>query len=244
MTTQSPFSNQSPPSPSTNQFGNTVAPGSGTEGLSVGLHDALYNYVQGSEFNGVMTSQWGLYTPMYFGVGQKLPAQASTGQIAYCLVDPVESIVWQFVYFGAVQQGQSQGQGFTGFPWLFVGGPPVYSYISTNENCSSAALVNLATVGPQIAVPFAGDYDYEMGCYVNVTSAGGATATMQLLSGATTYTPQCEASGASFETRTVAGRISGLTAGAGVLAVYSISSGNVNFANRFLKIWPRRVAGV
>jgi hypothetical protein len=143
----------------TSRFGNTVAPGSGVSGMSEGLHTAVYDYVQGTEFGGVLTSQWGLYTPMYLGLGQRLPAQASPGQVAFCLVDAASSVVWQFVYFGATQQGQAQGTGFTGYPWIFVGGAPMRSDVQANEPTSSVSFTDLATVGPQITLPFSGDYD-------------------------------------------------------------------------------------
>lgn len=44
------------------------------------------------------------------------------------------------------------------YKWEFVGGGPLYSEILTTETTTSATYVALATAGPDIALPLAGDY--------------------------------------------------------------------------------------
>lgn len=53
---------------------------------------------------------------------------------------------------------------FDGTKWLFTGGNPRYDEVNTGgENVSSTTYTDLTTVGPQITLPLAGDYDVEIG---------------------------------------------------------------------------------
>lgn len=61
---------------------------------------------------------------------------------------------WTFVY------DTSDG---TTYPWLFVGGPPLYAAVETQETTSSATYAALATAGPSITLPLAGDFDVSIG---------------------------------------------------------------------------------
>jgi hypothetical protein len=55
----------------------------------------------------------------------------------------------------------------TTYPWLFVGGPPLLAEVSTEEGTTSTTYAALATAGPSVTLPLAGDYDVRGGAYVN-----------------------------------------------------------------------------
>jgi hypothetical protein len=84
-----------------------------------------------------------------------LPVNPEDGQLAAYAVSG--NVVWQFMY------KQSSGL------WHFVGGPPLYNEIVTTESTTSTAYVDLATVGPSVTVPLAGDYVISAGAVLSWT---------------------------------------------------------------------------
>lgn len=70
---------------------------------------------------------------------------------------------WTFVY------DTSDG---TTYPWLFVGGPPLFAEVTTVESRTNTAYGALATAGPSVTVPLAGDYDVWIGATVTPGSPG------------------------------------------------------------------------
>ena len=65
---------------------------------------------------------------------------------------------WQFVY------DSSDG---TTYPWLFIGGPDLYAAVNTEEGTGSGTYADLATSGPAITIPLAGDYDVRIEAQFN-----------------------------------------------------------------------------
>lgn len=80
-----------------------------------------------------------------------LPASPSDGQTVYYQSAGMATagIVWTFRYRTAAGTHK----------WEFVGGPPWTAEISTSQNGGSQnAFIDLATVGPSVTVPLAGEY--------------------------------------------------------------------------------------
>ena len=59
--------------------------------------------------------------------------------------------------------------------WHWVGGDWLYAEVETDQQAATgtAIYIDLATVGPQLTAPFAGDYEYDYG--FNAYQAGGTT---------------------------------------------------------------------
>lgn len=91
-----------------------------------------------------------------------LPATADEGdQIVYDT--GTAGVRWHLVY------DTSDG---TTYPWLFIGGSPLEAEVTTSESRTNTAYGALATVGPSVTVPLAGDYDVWIGATVTPGSPG------------------------------------------------------------------------
>ena len=73
--------------------------------------------------------------------------------------------LWRFRYNAASASA---------YKWEFVGGSEITANIETGESSTSTAMVDLATVGPRVILPRAGDYDVIGGATVQHTVAGTA----------------------------------------------------------------------
>src|SRR5262249_30960661 len=62
------------------------------------------------------------------------------------------SVYWELRYTG---KGELK--------WAFVGGPPLFAEIETEESTASTTYVDLTTVGPSVTLPLKGDYDIAVG---------------------------------------------------------------------------------
>ena len=91
--------------------------------------------------------------------------------------DTTNGVVWRLKY----NSGSASA-----YKWEFVGGAPMYAAVATDETTASAAYVDLATVGPSVTVPRAGDYEVDFGatmwnatgnsnCYTAVKRGAAAT---------------------------------------------------------------------
>jgi hypothetical protein len=74
--------------------------------------------------------------------------------------DTTNGAMWRFKYRSA--SGSA-------FKWEFIGGSYMSATVETSEGNSLATYADLATVGPSITVPRAGDYEVEFG----ITAIGG-----------------------------------------------------------------------
>lgn len=97
-----------------------------------------------------------------------LPASPNDGDEVYYLADATAGIVWHLRY---------RATSSSAYKWEYVGGPPLSQLISTFETHTSTSYANLATLGPQITIPLAGDYMLALGAYAR-TSVVGFTAFM------------------------------------------------------------------
>jgi hypothetical protein len=77
----------------------------------------------------------------------------SDGMESGCSSTP-RTVQWELVYRAASASA---------YKWEFVGGPPLYNGVDTQESTASVAFVALATPGPSPTVPRAGDYMVSVG---------------------------------------------------------------------------------
>jgi hypothetical protein len=93
--------------------------------------------------------------------GATLPTGTYNGQDFYYQLGSGGG-VWHFKY------NTSSGK------WDFAGGPALVTETITNtdETTASTSYVALTTAGPAVALPFAGDYDVELGFYGFNNTAG------------------------------------------------------------------------
>ncbi len=156
------------------------------------------------------------------------------------VADATNGVVWQFKYRSASASA---------YKWEFVGGPPMFSDVETGESLASTTFVDLATVGPAITVPRAGDYLVAYGFQMTGGGAGGAGYMMSLsIAGASAL----DADGIStlpvitsnFGATTARTAIkTGLSATNVLLAKYRSSSAtSATIARRWLTVTPIRVS--
>lgn len=86
--------------------------------------------------------------------GTVFPQNPFIGQVFVYTADRVNGVYWQFIYLPDE----------SAYPWKYLGGPEMRSFVGTQE--SGGATINtwmdLATTGPSIFAPFAGDYDLRL----------------------------------------------------------------------------------
>lgn len=93
--------------------------------------------------------------------GTSFPSTPADGQEYVYVADATNGIFWKFRWYA------------TSSYWAFVGGAPLYSVIATQEATTSTAFTALATPGPIVALPFAGDYDVEIGFAGSIPAIAG-----------------------------------------------------------------------
>lgn len=119
------------------------------------LYDTLDPAVNGLDEANVRTG--GLWT-----ASAALPVAPRDGQECYLLADAATSTVWHMRYRAATGK------------WEYVGGRALEARVATSELMALALNTwgDVATLGPSITVPLAGDYDLEFGADLIVGSNG------------------------------------------------------------------------
>ena len=98
-----------------------------------------------------------------------LPSTPYDGQIIYYQADAANGVIWQLRY---------NASSSSAYKWEFISGASLYNIVGSNvygswESYNSLTYGNLATVGPSITVPLAGDYM----CDFSVISQNGGIVT-------------------------------------------------------------------
>lgn len=188
------------------------------------------------------TIQWlyriGAGHPKDWGLVYSLPTGAIYGDTCQYVADSTNGIVWNLVY---------DGQG--SYPWKVLGGgPPLVAQVDTDETRANAAYGALATAGPSVTVPLAGDYDVEIGSqWYSANTAGGGLHSFDVGGTAASNNDACQGNqgGASnaLQTDRVRRRKTGITAGAALVSKY-LSSGVTDtghWLRRTMAVYPVRV---
>jgi hypothetical protein len=100
---------------------------------------------------------------MLGSTGTTLPASPINGQEFYYVADATNGIIWHLRYRAASASAHK---------WEFIGGAPLRAAIATDEAFPEGLWADAVTVGPQLTVPLAGDYNYFMEADLYVNGAG------------------------------------------------------------------------
>lgn len=92
-----------------------------------------------------------------------LPASPIDQQECIYVVDATNGIKWHLKYRSASASA---------YKWEYIGGAPLISEVLSSESTASGTYVNLTTTGPSVALPLAGDYIVEAGCFAKNTVSG------------------------------------------------------------------------
>jgi hypothetical protein len=137
----------------------TALPSSPVEGDEVYfVTDASYDTVSLLRYSGTEWHQVGV--PPYVTA---LPTPPFDGFEVFYAADATNGVIWHLRY---------RSGGGT-HKWEYVGGPPLYASIDTQESTSSGTYVDLATSGPAVTLPLAGDYMVTIQCQLIGTDAAG-----------------------------------------------------------------------
>lgn len=124
--------------------------------------DGIPNQGSAGRFNDI---EAGIQLAGVYGVSASPPGSPVDGMIWRLPAASGSGVYWFFQY------DSSQAT----YKWVFMGGAPLSHEILTDESTTSITYVDLATVGPTLTLPRAGDYKVEFGAQLNNASAGTGT---------------------------------------------------------------------
>lgn len=170
--------------------------------------------------------------------GTALPSSPSDGQSFYYVADTTNGVVWHLRYRSASASA---------YKWEYVGGSQLINTVFANEQYVGAAYGNLATSGPTVTVPLAGDYVVTIG-FTGNNGQAGQVARMSYDIGAT---GAVDADSVLYVTSVAAGnyatvtkpqRKNAIAASSALTAKYKTAAGSgVYFQDRFMQVIPVRV---
>lgn len=178
--------------------------------------------------------------------GTALPSSPSDGQSFYYVADTTNGVVWHLRYRSASASA---------YKWEFVGGESIGGTILTSQGLGATVntWADLATAGPSLTLPLAGDYRFRWGAYVKNDSGLGSILGIGLRFGATDptaapglgirWTAGITVASTNNPGQSVSGEdvATAQTASTIVKAVYRQNNSNCNFGNRYLYASPVRV---
>lgn len=176
-------------------------------------------------------------TPNSPAPGTTFPASPVDGEIFVYNAQPSNGVKWAFQYRKA---------GAAGKKWEFIGGAPLVAEVATDETTTSASYAALATAGPAVALPFAGDYDIEHGSISYCTAAAAALRQSFDIGGTgaadadAIFPDVASANISKHGDRRI--RKTGLTA-VTLTMKYKTSAGTAHFFDRYMRVTPVRVSG-
>jgi hypothetical protein len=100
----------------------------------------------------------------YLGSRATLPSNALDGDVFDLIADATKGITWRLLY---------RATSASTYKWEYIGGPPLSHRIDTQQGTSSSSYTDLGTVGPQVVVPYIGEYRLQFGTRVDRVSADG-----------------------------------------------------------------------
>lgn len=165
----------------------------------------------------------------------QLPGNPTVGDTVIYAADATNGVYWHLYY-----------DGIGSYPWKCVGGAPMFAAVNTAQTTASASYAALATAGPSITAPLAGDYIVTIEC----ASAHGGTnwpVAMSYDIGGTaandTWAAWAVAPGGYYQTGHRQYRHNTLAASTALVSKYrSPTSNTVTITNRSMSITPVRVA--
>lgn len=138
-------------------------------------------------------------------------------------------VLWRFLYSA------------TDAAWSGTG-PPLYNEVQTAQTTTSTTYTNLSTTGPAITLPFAGDYDVEIGALIG-DRATPQEAWMSYQIGATTAADADAVTVYQGSAANVQASVSRRRRKTGLGAVtltakYRVDGDTGDFTYRWMAVWP------
>jgi hypothetical protein len=162
------------------------------------------------------------------------PGSPVDGQLFDFVADAANGVVWTLRYRAASASA---------YKWEFVGGPPLRSEIETSQSTPSGTYVDLATVGPTLTVPRAGDYDVTVGCSSGNSAGQWTSMSYQVGAVAAVDIDACGTAGPAVSTGFRERRKTALAAATLITAKYRVGgSGTATFEGRMLEMKPVRLS--
>jgi hypothetical protein len=161
-----------------------------------------------------------------------LPGTPTDGQIINYLADATAGVVWRLRYRSASAST---------YKWEFLGGPSLRAEVATQETIPSGTYGDIATVGPSVTVPLAGDYDIHHGARIGGPAFGEQS--ISVGGGTAIDAEGARVSVAATNEFNVARQVrrAGITAASIIRAKYRSSSTSEYAAERWLVVTPVRV---
>lgn len=169
-----------------------------------------------------------------------LPSSPVDGQEIFYIANSANGIIWHLRY-----------KSTSGY-WEFLGGSPLYAEVTTSESTVSTGWTNLATIGPTISVPLAGDYMISHGALITGPLATAWFGAMSYAVGGTAaadadavwiYTTESDYTQRDKASVSREKRKTGIAASAAITAKYRGGAGGytTTYENRWIAIIPIRV---
>lgn len=165
-----------------------------------------------------------------------MPNPLVDGMEVVYVVDSANGILWRLRY----NAGSASA-----YKWEFVGGPPrsdiVSSGYSPNQPTSSTSFTDLATVGPSVVLPLAGDYMLEYGATCNVDGVQQGLITPGGIITAVDANALWMGLNSNWVGSSMRKRFNAVGVGTVTMKYRTGAAGTANFTNRYLAISPIRV---
>lgn len=173
--------------------------------------------------------------------GTSLPASPNDQDEYAYLADATNGIVWRFKY--------NSGSSST-YKWEFIGGSKLSAAVATIESTTSTSFADIATAGPSVVVPRAGEYYIVEHVQASNSAAGNRLQISVKLGSATAATAE---QALALSSKASSGndddvclhrelRPRALAAGDTVKLQYSVNGGTGSFGLREILVWPARVS--
>ncbi len=167
-------------------------------------------------------------------IGTTFPGSPTDGQEFCYLADSTNGVVWRFKY--------RSGSAST-YKWECIGGLPLFSEVLTDESTTSTTYAALATAGPSVVAPLAGDYDVRIGGLQYNVNTNGYMSYDIGVTGAVDNDAMIQGSGGGSQTGSRLRRKTALSAGTNLVAKYKTISGTMHWQTRWMEVKPVRVIG-
>lgn len=151
----------------------------------------------------------------------------------YVEVDSANGIQWHVAF----ESGEAT------YKWRFIGGPPLVSEVTNQDNTASTTYVALANAGPSLGLPRAGDYDVTIECAV-VGAVSAMASYMSYDIGGTGAVDADSAETGPVTTSVAYGgrkRRKSALATSTLTAKYRVSTSNATFGKRLMTVTPVRI---
>lgn len=167
-----------------------------------------------------------------------LPGSPTPGQEVFYVSETTFRGLWHLKYDDTEDETHK---------WKYVGGPPLYAEVTTDQSTASGTYAALATAGPSIALPLAGDYMVTTGFLGYNNTAGAWFNKMSYDIGGTAAVDADAVSVAGDNATAIQDSASRTRRKTGLSAVtltakYRVSGGTGNFLERWMSVLPVRVS--